>query len=101
MAADPFADTRFFCILPVAAAYCRTLDVMGVVNHITPSPLALPWFGGQAMNWMYSAAGLRCTGKRSSGAAGQALLLGKDGQPYLQRHQPQERALDALSRLAG
>ncbi|NBK25456.1 MAG: IS1634 family transposase, partial [Spirochaetia bacterium] len=43
MAAYPFADTRFFthASLPVAAAYCRTLDLMGVVNRIVPSSMRL------------------------------------------------------------
>lgn len=43
MDAYPFADTCFFthASLPVAAAYCRTLDVMGVVNRIVPSSMEL------------------------------------------------------------
>lgn len=43
MAAYPFADTSFFthAHLPIAAAYCRTLDVMGVVDRIVPTSMEL------------------------------------------------------------
>jgi hypothetical protein len=43
---------RFFthASLPVAAAYCRTLDVMGVVNRIVPTEMRLsPGLAVQAM----------------------------------------------------
>jgi len=42
-AAHPFSDARFFthAHLPIAAAYCRALDLQGIVDRMVPTGMAL------------------------------------------------------------
>ncbi|MFA6927519.1 MAG: IS1634 family transposase [Bacteroidales bacterium] len=52
MAKYPFANTRFFThsYVPIAAAYCRTLDLMGIVDRMVPTEMELsPGMVVQAM----------------------------------------------------
>ncbi len=100
MAADPFADTRFFthASLPVAAAYCRTLDVMGVVNRITPSSMRLsPGLAVQAMVLdVLSGRSPLYREEEFWERQDRLLLLGKDVDSHIFNDTNLGRALDAL-----
>ena len=43
MSANLFPNTSFFTYdyLPLAATYCRTLDVIGVVDRLVPTSMGL------------------------------------------------------------
>jgi len=100
MAAYPFADTRFFthASLPVAAAYCRTLDVMGVVNRIVPSSMRLsPGLAVQAMVLdVLSGRSPLYREEEFWEQQDRLLLLGKDVDSHIFNDTNLGRALDAI-----
>ena len=100
MAAYPFADTRFFthASLPVAAAYCRTLDVIGVVNRIVPSSMELsPGLAVQAMVLdILSGRSPLYREEEFWEQQDRLLLLGKDVDSHIFNDTNLGRALDAI-----
>ncbi|MDA3821036.1 MAG: IS1634 family transposase [Bacteroidales bacterium] len=100
MATYPFADTRFFthAHLPIAASYCRSLNLMGVVNRIVPTSMEL------SAGMMVQAMVLDVLSGRSPlyrveqfwEQQDRLLLLGEDVSSHLFNDTNLGRALDAI-----
>ena len=97
---NPFADASFFTHthLPIAAAYCRILDVRGVVDRMVPTAMELP--AGLAVQAMV----LDVLSGRSPlyrveqfwEHQDRSLLLGSDVPPHLFSDTNLSRSLDAI-----
>lgn len=100
MKARPFSDTRFFthAHLPIAAAYCRALDVMGIVDRLVPTAMELS--AGLAVQAMV----LDVLSGRSPlyrveqfwEHQDRQLLLGSDGSAHVFNDTNLARSLDAI-----
>src|SRR5690554_5394133 len=100
MAKYPFANTRFFThsYVPIAAAYCRTLDLMGIVDRMVPTEMELsPGMVVQAMVLdVLSGRSPLYRVEQFWDQQDRLLLLGEDVSSHLFNDTNLGRALDAI-----